>query len=220
MLQMDLKWRVGAALASLVLAIVITFIPGLGLGWSFIFWLIFLVFLVGYFLLGTISAASKKLNEGDIDSAERILGYTRFPKLLLKMNQAYFQLLKGMIALQKGDKTEGEELLNDAMAKGLPTDNDKAMVLLNLAYLNYEKRKFNIAKGQVRQIKELDTSDPTVQVKVAELEQALKVRPSGMQQMMHRGMGGRAKQRMVRQQPTQKKSNNRKASSKRKKKKK
>ncbi len=82
------------------------------------------------------------------------------------------------------------------------------------------KRKFNIAKGQVRQIKELDTKDPTVKLKVAELEQALKSRPQGMQAMMYKGMGGKG-QRIVRQQPgtTQKKSNNRKSSSKRKKKK-
>lgn len=220
MLAMSLKWRVIAAIASLVLAIVITFIPGLGLGYSFIFWLIFIVFLVGYFLLGTLSAASKQLNIEDIDGAERILGYTRFPNLMLKMNQAYFHLLKGMIALKRGDNKNGEELLQKSYDIGLPTDNDKAMVLLNLANMNYSKRKFSAASTQLRQIKELQVKEPSLMMKVAELEQALKVKPSGMTQMMHRGAGGRVQQRMMRapEEGAKKKTNNRKASSKRKKK--
>ena len=65
MLAMDLKWRVIAAGSSLLLALIITFIPSLGFGYSFIFWLIFLVFVVGYFLLGTLSSASKKIQFED-----------------------------------------------------------------------------------------------------------------------------------------------------------
>lgn len=220
MLAMNLKWRVIAAVASLVLAIVITFIPGLGLGYSFIFWLIFIVFLVGYFLLGTLSAASKQLQIEDFDGAERILGYTLYPNLMLKMNQAYFHLLKGMIAMKRGDSKTGEELLQKSYDIGLPTDNDKAMVLLNLASLNYTKRKFSVASTQLRQIKELPLKEPSLLMKIAELEQALKVRPSGMAQMMHRGAGGRVQQRMMKplEEGEKKKTNNRKASSKRKKK--
>lgn len=218
MLRMKLEWRIAAAIASLVVAIVLTIT--VGFGWSFIFWIIFIVFVVGYFLLGTIAAASEKLNVGDLDGAERILGYTKFPNLLLKMNQAYFSLLKGMIALQRNDTKTGEVLLQEAYDKGLPTNNDKAMVLLNLAHINYSKNKVNLVKGQLRQIKELNVEDPSLNAKVAELEQALKSRPSGMQGMMYKGMGGRSKQRMVRPTETPKKSsNNRKSSSKRKKKK-
>lgn len=219
MLRMSLRWRLIATIASLVLAIVLT--VTLGFGWSFIFWIVFVTFVVGYFLLGTISAASLKLNEGDIDGAERILGYTKFPKLLLKMNLAYFRLLQGMIAMQRNDTATGEALLQEAYDTGLPTDNDRAMVLLNLAHLNYSKGKHQIAKTQVRQIKDMGVTDPMLNEKVAEIEQALKVRPNGMQQMMYRGMGGRTQQRMVRQDASTvgKKTNNRKPSSKRKKRK-
>ncbi|MGB0863310.1 MAG: hypothetical protein ACPG19_09040 [Saprospiraceae bacterium] len=217
---MDLKWRLIATVASLVLALLVNIIWGFG--WAFVFWLVFVVFVVGYFLLGTISAASERLNFGDLDGAERILGYTKFPKLLLKMNQAYFKLLQGMIAMQRKDSVKGEALLQEAYDIGLPTDNDRAMVLLNLAYSNHGKRKFQVAKGQLRQIKEMDITDITLLTKVAELEQALKVNPNGMQSMMYGGgRGGRAQQRMIRQDgATQKKTNNRKSSSKRKKKKK
>lgn len=217
---MDLKWRVIAAAASLLLAIVITFIPGLGFGFSFIFWLIFIVFVVGYFLLGTLSAASKRLQLEDIDGAERILGYTKYPNLLLKMNQAYFHLIKGMIAAKRGNQNEAEELLQKSYDIGLPTDNDKAMVLIQLANMNYTKRKFNIAKTQLRQIKDLNVQEPMLAAQVKNLEDALKVRPNNMQQMMYKGMGGRVQQRMVRaQQGGQRKKNNRKPKTKRKKKK-
>ncbi len=218
MLAMDLKWRVIAAGSSLLLALIITFIPSLGFGFSFIFWLIFLVFVVGYFLLGTLSSASKKIQFEDLDGAERVLDYTKFPSLLLKMNKAYFHLLKGMIAMKRNEYVAAETLMQKAYDIGLPTDNDKGMVLFNLAQLNYNKRKFNAAKVQLRQIKELDIKEAMLLEQVGQLEAALKVRPGGMQQMMHRGMGGKG-QRMVQQQPGQKKSNNRKASSKRKKKK-
>ena len=219
MLAMDLKWRVIAAGASLLLALIITFIPYLGFGYSFIFWLIFVVFVVGYFLLGTLSAASKRLQFEDLDGAEKVLDYTKFPNLLLKMNKAYFHLLKGMIAMKRNQYPEAETLMQRAYDIGLPTDNDKGMVLFNLAQLNYNKRKFNAAKLQLRQIKELDIKEPMLLEQVGQLESALKVRPSGMQQMMYRGMGGRGQQRVVQQQPGKRKSNNRKASSKRKKKK-
>lgn len=218
MLAMDLKWRVIAAGASLLLALIITFIPSLGFGYSFIFWLIFIVFVVGYFLLGTLSAASKRLQFEDLDGAEKILNYTKYPNLLLKMNKAYFHLLKGMIAMKRSQYNEAETLMQTAYDIGLPTDNDKGMVLFNLAQLNYNKRKFNAAKVQLRQIKELDIKEPMLLEQVGQLEDALKVRPSGMQQMMYRGMGGRGGQRMIQQQPGKRKSNNRKASSKRKKK--
>ena len=124
-----------------------------------------------------------------------------------------------MIAMKRNQYPEAETLMQRAYDIGLPTDNDKGMVLFNLAQLNYNKRKFSAAKVQLRQIKELDIKEPMLLEQVGQLEAALKVRPGGMQQMMHRGMGGRG-QRMVQQQPGQKKSNNRKASSKRKKKKK
>jgi tetratricopeptide (TPR) repeat protein len=220
MLAMDLKWRAIAAGASLLLALIITFIPSLGLGFSFIFWLIFLVFVAGYFLLGTLSAASKRMQFEDFDGAERILGYTKFPNLLLKMNQAYFHLLKGMIAMKRNQLNEAEELMQKAYDIGLPTNNDKAMVLFNLAQINYNKKKFNVASAQLRQIKEMGVNEPNLLHQMAQLENALKVRPSGMQQMMYRGMGGRGvQQRMIQQQPGEvKKSNNRKPSSKRKKK--
>ena len=164
MLAMDLKWRIIAGGASLFLALLITFIPGLGLGYSFIFWLIFIVFVVGYFLLGTLSAASKRLQFEDLDGAEQILNYTKFPNLLLKMNKAYFHLLKGMIAMKRNQYAEAEVLMQKSYDIGLPTDNDKGMVLFNLAQLNYNKRKFNAAKVQLRQIKELDIKEPMLLV--------------------------------------------------------
>ncbi len=219
MLKMSLKWRLIATIASLVLALVLTFTAGFG--YSFIFWLIFLVFVTGYFLLGTITSASEQLNFGNIDGAEKILGYTKFPKLLLKMNQAYFHLLSGMIALQRNETEKGEELLKLALETGLPTDNDKAMVLLNLAHVNYSKRKYPLAKAQLRQIKEMDVKEPSVVSKVAELEQALKMVPSGMQAMKYRGMGGRSQQRKERQDPgkTNKKDTNKHTQKKKKRKK-
>ena len=135
------------------------------------------------------------------------------------MNKAYFYLLKGMIAMKRNEYTDAEMLMQKSYDIGLPTDNDKGMVLFNLAQLNYNKRKFNAAKIQLRQVKELDIKEPMLLEQVGQLENALKARPGGRQQMMHRGMGGGRGQRMIQQQPGQKKSNNRKASSKRKKKK-
>ena len=106
---------------------------------SFIFWFLFIGLTVGYFLLGTIASTGKLLNTGDIEAAERQLNYMRKPEWLLKMYRGYYYMLKGSIELQKKNVDEGERLMLKAQEIGLQTDNDKALVWLNLGQLELQQ---------------------------------------------------------------------------------
>lgn len=189
MFTIEIRLRLALVIASLVLGIVLQ--VTMGFGYSFIFFFAFIFLVVGYFLFGTISGASKKLNEGDIVGAEKYLSYTWKPEWMLEMNQAYFSMLKGMIALQKKDSVNGEKYLLEAYEKGLPTDNEKASALLNLAYISFNKRNFPKTKSYIKTLKELNVAEPMLLVKIKELEDGLKM--SGRGNMM-----GRNQQTMMR----------------------
>lgn len=196
MLRMNLRLRAILASASLLIAIVLTVIPGVGFGFSFIFWIIFLVFVAGYIMFGTLSAAAKALGEQDMEGAEKALSYTLKPNWMLKMNRAYYYFIKGSIAMQRKQLGEAEGLFEKSLEIGLPTDNDKATALLYLANISYSKRKFGPAQTMLRQTKTLNITEPMLVMKIKEMEQAMKVRPQGggMAGMMY---GKKMNQRMM-----------------------
>lgn len=219
MFQINIKLRFALMALSLVAGIVLQFT--LGFGYSFIFWLLLIVLTVGYFLLGTIGSAGKMLNEGNIVGAEKQLEYIKKPEWLLKMYRSYYYMLKGSIEMQKKNTDEGERLMLKAQEIGLQTDNDKALVWLNLANLSYNKRKFQQATNYLRELKKLNVTEPMIVQQIAQMEQALRVKPNMSQMMMMQGKGMKGmRSKAMRQQPGQPtRKNNRKRSSKRKKKK-
>lgn len=173
----------------------------LGFGFSFIFWLALIILTVTYFLFGTIASTGEFLSKQNFEAAEKQLAYTYKPEWLLKMYRGYYYQLKGFLALQKQDFDEGEKNLLIAKNMGLPTDNETATVLLQLGNISYNKRKVTQAKAYLREIKNLNVTEPLITKQVKQLELALKVKPSmgSMMMMQGRGMKG-AKAKMARAQ--------------------
>lgn len=217
MIQINIKTQFIIMAVSLVAFLALQFT--VGFGWSFIPLIILIAFLVSYILFGTISSTSKLLQAGDAAAAEKNLKLTFKPNWLLKFYRSYYYQLQGFIAIQQKKMEEGEALLIQAREMGLPTDNDKATVALQLASLSFNKRNFQKATTYIREIKSLNVNEPVILDQVKQMEQAIRAKPSMAQIMQMQGMRG-AKGKVQRQQPGQKpRKNNRKPSSKRKKRK-
>jgi tetratricopeptide (TPR) repeat protein len=179
-----------------------------GLGYSWILILIGLIFLASYILLGTIQSAAELIQFQDFDGAEKRLNLTKFPQFLYVTNRAIYYVLKGTIATQRGDNNTAENLFNKALGMNLPSDNEKAMVLLQMAGIHAKKNNWNGAKNYLNQAKKLNISEPMIKKQFDEFDKALNSRgqmnvarsmgKEGMRMMKQGGYGGKRRRPKMR----------------------
>lgn len=126
-----------------------------GFWYSFPFLLVGALMLTSYVMLGTVQSASVLMQQTDFAGCEKRLGMTLSPKLLYVTNRAYYFIIKGSLAVQKGEKNEAEEWFNKAQALKLPTDNERAMILMQLINLQINKNQWTQANNSYRELKKL-----------------------------------------------------------------
>jgi hypothetical protein len=169
--------------------IVVLFALGIGLSVAFGFWygfpfsLIALFLLVGYLLLGTVQSAAMLMQTNDTTAAEKRLNLTLTPKLLYSANRAYYYLLKAGIAQVNGNNVEAEELLHKAQQIELPSDNEKAMVELQLANIAAQKNRWPQVQIHLKNAKQLKVTEPTIKEQLKQFEKAM-----GNRSMLKPGM--------------------------------
>ncbi|MBK8054560.1 MAG: hypothetical protein IPK35_15175 [Saprospiraceae bacterium] len=151
--------------------IILSFILGIGYTWIFI--IIGLIFLASYLLLGTVQSASELLQKMDFDGAEKRINLTLFPKLLYVTNRAFYFILKGSLAAQKKDNTAAEDFFTQALALNLPSDNEKGMVLLQMAGIQAQKNNWNGAKNYFYQAKNLKITESALKEQFKQFETAI-----------------------------------------------
>lgn len=178
-----------------------------GFWYAFVFLLIGLGLLASYFLLGTVQSAAEFIQLQDFAGAEQRLNLTIFPKLLYVTNRAIFYLLKGSIEMSKQNTKEAEGFFNIALELELPSDNEKAMVILQLANINAQRNNWTGAKVQFAQVKKLKITEPMIKEQIDYFEKAINsrgqasvARSMGKQgmQMMQGGMGGKRRRPKMR----------------------
>lgn len=155
----------------LIGGIILSFVLGIGYTWIFI--LIGLLFLASYLLLGTVQSASEMLQKMDFDGAEKRLNLTYFPNLLYVTNRAFYFILKGSLAAQRKDNAVAEDFFNQALALKLPSDNEKAMVLLQMAGIQAQKNNWNGAKNYFYQAKNLKITEAALKEQFKQFETAI-----------------------------------------------
>lgn len=160
----------------------------MGFWYGFPIMIIGLALLIGYFLFGTIISAGKFVQEQDFAGAEKRLNLTYFPKLLYVSNRAMYFIMKGSIATQAKDNKVAEDYFNKALALKLPSDNEKAMVLLQLSNINATRQKWPLAKKYFQELKKLKVTEPQLKEQVALFEKAMS--QSGQIKAQQRMMGG------------------------------
>lgn len=180
--------------------IAVSFIGGIiltvlyGFGYSWILFLIGIIFLVSYLLLGTIQTAATLIQAQDFEGAEKRLNLTLTPKTLYVTNRAFYYILSGTLALNKKDNDKAEGLFNEALKLNLPSDNEKGMVLLQLANINGSKNKWTAAKNHYREAKKLKITQPELKEQLSMFEKAMQQ----SSQMRTAGAGGRRGNQMMR----------------------
>lgn len=153
---------------------VLTFI--IGFGYSWIFFLIGIITLVSYILLGTIQSASEMLQLSDFEGAEKRLNLTLFPNLLYVTNRAFYYILKGSFAAQRKESNDAEFFFNKALSLKLPSDNEKAMVLLQMAGMQSQKNNWTSARNYFYQAKKLKVTEPQIKDQLKQFETAFENR--------------------------------------------
>jgi tetratricopeptide (TPR) repeat protein len=157
-----------------------------GFWYAFPILLLGLLLLVSYVLLGTVQTAAQFMERMDFEGAERRLNMTLAPKLLYKTNRSYYFLIKGTINMHRKNYDEAEKYYTMAQSLGLPSDNEKALVLMQLANIAITKNNWNGAKLHFTQAKKLKVTDPNMREQMREFEKAFKNRGT----LKHQQMGG------------------------------
>ncbi len=188
--------------------IALTILGGVALSIAFGFWYAFPFFLIGillfvsYVLLGTVQTAAQMVETQDLDSAEKRLNLTLNPKWLYVTNRAYFYIMKGSIGMQKGQESEAEEWFKKAEGLKLPTDNERAMVQLQLAGIYAKRNNWNKTKMIMRKIDKMTITEPMIKGQVDQIKQAMNQRgalnPSNMRQAQRMGRGGKRRRPKMR----------------------
>ena len=96
-------------------------------------------------------------------------------------------MIKGSIALARKDVEEGEMWLRKAEEVKVPTDNEKAMLQLQLANIAASKGKWKQAEQHFRIAKQCKITEPSVKTQFKQFEKAF----SNRGQMKHAQMGGK-----------------------------
>ena len=163
-----------------------------GFWYAFPFILIGLGLLASYFLLGTIQTAGQLLQLEQFDEAEKRIDMTWKPEWLYKTNRAMYYILKGGLAMNRKDNNAAEEFFLKAEAIELPTDDETAMVQLQLAAINAQKQKWNVAKRYYTNLKKLKVTQPEIKAQIAQFDLAFKNRGQ-----MKNSMGAGRGQQMI-----------------------
>lgn len=183
-------------LGGTVLALTVSF------WYAFPFLLIGIILLVVYVLFGSVNGAAKLIQAEDFNGAEKRLGLTLNQKYLWKTQRAFFYIMKGSIAMQRNDLKGAEVLFDEALHIDLPSDNEKGMVLLQLANINAGQQKWPAAKNYFREASKLKITESQIKSQMEDFGKALKnrgaanvARSMGKQGMRMAQQGGGGKRR-------------------------
>ncbi len=129
-----------------------------------------LILLFTHFAFGNVWAAFRKLQRGKIMEAELLINQIKRPEWLVKQNRTYYHFIKGMIALQQKELSKGEEELKIAVSRGLRSNNDNALALLNLAHICFVEKRQEDTRNYLQQARSFDPNDLMLKQKIEEME--------------------------------------------------
>lgn len=191
----------GIALGFL-LGTILTIVYGFGYGW--IFFLLAIILLASYLFMGTIQSASEMVQAMDFEGADKRLNLTYFPKLLYVTNRSIFYILKGSIAAQRKDNKVAEDYFNQALALKLPSDDERAMVLLQMCNIQMMKSNWPGAQNYLTQVKKLKVTQKLIQEQIDQVDKAFAsrgninvARSMGKQGFQMMGGGGSKRRRPI-----------------------
>ena len=152
------------------------------------FILIGLTLLVGYFILGTVQSSAQMIQAQDFEAAEKRLNMTIMPNWLYGPIRSTYFILKRTFAQQKKDFGEAEKWLNQANQQPMNSDDERAMVLIQLAGIEANKQKWPAVQKYLKELEGLKIKEPQIKEQVTEFQKAFKNR--GMMKKAGQMKGG------------------------------
>lgn len=132
------------------------------------------LFIYGYFKYGTVYAAFQQVKKDNIKKAEELISKIKNPDKLTKGHKSYYYFTTGIIALEKKEFEKSHSDLTQALNIGLRTENDKSIVLLNLANIEFLRKDFNKATDYIKKVRELNLK-PLVESETNRIEKEINV---------------------------------------------
>ncbi|MBK9984565.1 MAG: tetratricopeptide repeat protein [Saprospiraceae bacterium] len=171
MFTINLKLKIAAIIIGIFGGFTLVFTAGFWYGFPFI--LIGIGFLVSYILLGTVQSAAQLLEKVKFVEAEERLKWTLNPNWLYVTNRAFYFIMKGSIAANLNRPDEAEGYFEKAKDLKLPSDNERALVYLQLANIKANQGKWPQAKAYFHQIKKFNVSEGMLKDQIKQFEKAL-----------------------------------------------
>jgi tetratricopeptide (TPR) repeat protein len=172
-----------------------------GFGYAWIFLLLGIIMLISYLFLGTIQSATEKIQVQDFEGADKMLNLTFKPDWLYTPLRSMYYTLKGSISSYNKDNKTAEEYFQKAMSMKFNSDDEKAMVLMQMMGIQMQRQNWAGAQNYLSQLKKLNITQSIIKNQLAEVEKAFASRGNlnvarsmgkpGMQQMMQGGGGGK-----------------------------
>lgn len=167
-------------------------LDGFGFWYAFPLLLIGLVLLAGYLFLGTVASSAQLVQEQRLDEAEKRLNLTLLPSWLYSANKAFYYILKGTLAMNRKELDESENWLRIAKSVKLPSDNERAMVELQLANIAASRSNWQKAQAHLRNVKEFNVTEPMLKEQIKQFEKGLAQQGQTKAAMMMGGKKGAA----------------------------
>jgi len=140
------------------------------------FILIGLILLIGYIILGTVQSSAQMIQAQDFVGAEKRLNMTLKPNWLYGPIRSTYFILKSTFAQQKKDFVEAEKWLNQAADQPMNSDDERAMVLIQLAGIEANKQKWPAVQKYLKELEGLKIKEPQIKEQVLEFQKAFKNR--------------------------------------------
>ena len=171
MFTINLKLKLAIIAVGIIGGLALIFTAGFWYGFPLV--LIGLGFLVSYLLLGTVQSAAQMLEKMQFVEAEERLRWTLYPKFLYVTNRAFYYIMKGSIAANLNRPDEAEGYFEIAKNLKLPSDNERALVHLQLANIKANQGKWTQAKSIFQQVKKFNVTEKTLKEQIKQFDKAI-----------------------------------------------
>jgi Tfp pilus assembly protein PilF len=111
-----------------------------------------------YFKTGTVVLASKAFNNKDYEKTEQLLKEIKNPDVLSKSRRGFYEFMYGNIELKRNNFQKAETHFQIASRFPLRNENDRGLILVQLANLNLRKPDYVKAKAYIETAKNLKIS--------------------------------------------------------------
>jgi len=171
MFTINIRLKLAIIALGIIGGLVLIFTAGFWYGFPLL--LIGIGFLVSYILLGTVQSAAQLLEKTRFVEAEERLKWTLKPDWLYVTNRAFYYIMKGSIAANLNRSEEAEGYFEKAKDLKLPSDNERALVYLQLANIKASQGKWTQAKSYFHHLKKFNVSEGMLKEQIKQFEKAL-----------------------------------------------